>query len=296
MNNNGQTKIRQKGVSTENNIGVKTRPMAQWVDNETNPEQVQRTTDQATTPTVELHRTKEDTIKEFARQHGTISLDWYVPDLCNNRVGDLIEKRLQLGTTEGRILFSSPTLNKFFKTSNFELNLQTGEVLTYLDPPKNISITCQNEPFDIEFLRDTLQGECNTGPMQEKRLERIPSIKKLVGPADIMPIEEAEYKVCQYCHLWTMYADSSVELKKKSELSQESAVAAYVPYISDITHQIEEVVKIFAIEKELREIKNRGYFPVPHLAPRECKIETIQDKEILIKEIDEIAVEMLTTI
>ena len=50
-------------------------------------------------------------------------------------------------------------------------------------------------------------------------------------------------------------ADSSVELKKKSELAQESAVAAckmYVPYISDITQQIEEVVRIFAMEKELR--------------------------------------------
>ena len=258
-------------MSIENNIGVQTRAMAQQVDNEANPEQVQKATDQATTPMVELHRTKEDTIKEFVRQHSTISLDWYVPDLCNTRVGELIEKRFQLGTTEGRILFSSPALNKFFKTSNFELNLQTGEVLTYLDPPENIGITCQKEPFDIESLRDTLQGECNTGPMQEERLERIPSIKKLVGPADIMPIEEAGYKVRQYCHLWTMYADSSVELKKKSELSQESAVAAckmYVPYISDITRQIEEVVKIFAMEKELR----------------------------LIKEIDEIAVEMLTAI
>ena len=75
-----------------------------------------------------------------------------------------------------------------------------------------------------------------------------------------------------------MYADSSVELKKKSE--QESAVAAckmYVPYISDIIRQIEEVVKIFAMEKELRLIKNRGYFPVPQLAPGECKIETSKD-------------------
>ena len=50
------------------------------------------------------------------------------------------------------------------------------------------------------------------------------------------------------------------------------------------------------MEKELRLIKNRGYFPVPHLALRECRIETIQDKEILIKEIDEVAVEMLTAI
>ena len=39
--------------------------MAQWVDNDANPEQVQKTTDQATTPKVELHKTKEDTIKEF---------------------------------------------------------------------------------------------------------------------------------------------------------------------------------------------------------------------------------------
>ena len=248
---------------------------------------------------VELHKTKEDIIKEFVRQHDTINLDWYVPDLCNTRVGNLIEKRLQLGTTEDRILFSSPALNEFFKTSNFELNLQTGEVLTYLDPPENIGITCQKEPFDIESLRDTLQGERNTDPMQEERLERIPSIKKLVGPADIMPREEAEHKVRQYCHLWTMYADSSVELKKKSELSQESAVAAckmYIPYISDIARQIEEVVKIFAMEKELRLIKNRGYFPVPQLAPRECRIETIQDKEALLKEIDEVAMEMLRAI
>ena len=47
-NNSGQTKICQKGMSTENNIGVQTRAMAQRVDNEANPEQVQKTTDQAT--------------------------------------------------------------------------------------------------------------------------------------------------------------------------------------------------------------------------------------------------------
>ena len=51
-------------MSTENSIGVQTR-VAQRVDNEENPEQVQKAMDQATTPTVELHRTKEDTIKEF---------------------------------------------------------------------------------------------------------------------------------------------------------------------------------------------------------------------------------------
>ena len=209
----------------ENNMGVQTRAMAQRVDNETNPEQLQRAMDPAMNPTVELHRTKEDAIEEFVRQHGTINLDWYVPDLCNTTVGDLIKKRLQLETMEGRILFSSPALSEFFKTSNFELNLKTGEVFTYLKPPEDIGIKHQKEPFDLESLKDTLQGEQDTGTLQEERLERIPSVKKLAGPADVMP-REAEYKVRQYCQLWTMYADSSVELKRKSELSQESAVAA----------------------------------------------------------------------
>ena len=115
---------------------------------------------------------------------------------------------------EGRILFSSPALSEFFKTSNFELNLKIGRVFTYLDPPEDIGIKCQRETFDLEFLRNILRGKQDTGMIQEERLERIPSVKKLVGPADIMPREEAEYKVRQYCHLRTMYADSSVELKK----------------------------------------------------------------------------------
>ena len=134
-------------------------------------------------------------------------------------------------------------------------------MLTYLDPPEDIGIKCQKEPFDPEFLRDKLQGEQDTGTRQVERLEK--------------------------------------ELKKKSKLSQESTVAAckmYVPYISDIVRQIEEVVKIFAIEKELRLIKNGGYFPVLQLAPEECKIKTIQDREALLTEIEEILAEMLNAI
>ena len=181
---------------------------------------------------------------------------------------------------EGRILFSSPALSEFFKTSNFELNLKTGRVFHIPQPTRGHRY--QMSEGNIRpgvFRRYFMRRTRYRGNTRGERLKRIPSVKKLVGPADVMPREEAEYKVRQYCHLWTMYADSSVELKKKSGLSQESAVAAckmYVPYISDITRQIEEVVKIFAMEKELRSIKNRGYFPVPQLAPEECKIETIQ--------------------
>ena len=132
----------KKGMSTENNTSIQTRAIAQRVDNEANPEQLQRAADPAINATVELHSTKEEAIEEFVQQHGTITLDWYVPDLCNTRVGNLIKKRLQLETMEGRILSSSPALSELFKTSNFELNLRTGRVFTYLDPPEDIGIKC----------------------------------------------------------------------------------------------------------------------------------------------------------
>ena len=96
--------------------------------------------------------------------------------------------------------------------------------------------------------------------------------------------------------MWQLYADTSVELKKKSELSQDSAVAAcrvYIPYMSDITRQLEEVRKIFAIEKEVRTIKNRGYFPVLHINPQEEKIETAKDKDKILERIDELATAMI---
>ena len=61
-------------MSTENNTGIQTRAMAQRVDNEANLEQLQRAVDPAMNPTVELHRTKEEAIEEFVRQHGILTL------------------------------------------------------------------------------------------------------------------------------------------------------------------------------------------------------------------------------
>ena len=108
---------------------------------------------------------------------------------------------------------------------------------TYLTPPEDIGVSCQQEQFDLEFLTDLLQDDDNTGPIHEKKLERIPKVKKIAGPADVMDQEEAESKIHQYCQLWQLYAENSVKLKRKLELSQESAVATckvYGPYISNI--------------------------------------------------------------
>ena len=50
------------------------------------------------------------------------------------------------------------------------------------------------------------------------------------------------------------------------------------------------------MEKELRLIKNRGYFPVPQITPQDCKIETAKDKNKLMKEIDEVVTAMLNAV
>ena len=271
------------------------RAMAQRVENEAEVEQLQNSPNPDLNPTVELHKTKKEAIKEFVWKNGTIALDWYVPDLANTRVGDLIEQRLPLETTEGRILFSCPALSEFFPTSNFKLDLKRGHIFTYLNLPEDIGFSCRKDEFDPGFLRSMYQGERDTSAVHEEKLERIPRVKRIAGPADVMDRKEADHKIHQFCQLWIMYAENTVELKRKSELSQESAVTAckvYVPYISDIVRQLDEVMKIFAIEKELRAIKNRGYFPVPHIMPQDRKIETNHNKDKVLETVDEIATGM----
>ena len=52
-------------------------------------------------------------------------------------------------------------------------------------------------------------------------------------------------------------------------------------------------MKIFAIEKELRRIKNRGHFLVPLIIPQGNKIETSHDKDKVLEAVDEEITEML---
>ena len=132
-----------------------------------------------------------------------------------------------------------------------------------------------------------------------EELERIPLIKKIAAPADIMDLEEVEYKIRQYCQLWKLYAEISVGLKRKSKLSWESTVTAckvYGSHISDILRQVDEVMKLFAMEKELRIIKNRGHFPVPVITPQGTKIKTLQDKNKVLEAVDTEIVEMIKAV
>ena len=281
-------------MATEEAVGIQTRAMteAQCMENEAqqnavnNQEEGQRIVqdtgqiahDPAMNPVVEIHKNNDVIIEEYIQCQGGIGLDWYVPDFANTQVKTLIRERAKCATQRGRILFTCPPLNKFFPTSTFELDLATGHIYMFLTPPEDIGIPCQQEEFNLELLARKLQNDPKNSEMCIKELGRIPRIKKEAAPTDCMDLEEVEHKYRQYMQLWILYAEISIELRKKSELSKESAVNAcrdYGPYIADILRQVEEVIKLFSMEKEPRKIRNRGEFPVPRFTPdgvknREC--------------------------
>ena len=163
-------------MTTENVVSVQTRAMteAQHMEDEAqrdmgtiqegvqgaNPTPGLATLDPVINPTVDLHRTDDIVIEEFIKRQGTISLDWYVPDFYNTRVGTLIKNRLPTNTTRGRILFNCPPIREFFPTSTFELDLTMGRVYTFLTPPEDIGALCQQEEFDLE-LRKTAKRHRN---------------------------------------------------------------------------------------------------------------------------------------
>ena len=71
----------------------------------------------ALNPTIELTRINgnqrvmsEENIEDYIRRHSEIGLDWYVPDLSNTHIRDLIKARLPSKTGKGRILFNCPQL------------------------------------------------------------------------------------------------------------------------------------------------------------------------------------------
>ena len=184
-------------------------------------------------------------------------------------------------------------------STNFELDLTTGIVYIYLNPQEDIGISCQQEEFDLELLAEKLKKDVDTSELWLEELVRIPLIRKIAAPADKIDLEEVEYKICQYCQLWQLYAETSVELKKKSEMSRENAVTAcrvYGSYITDILQQVNEEMKLFAMEKELRIIKNRGHFPVPTITPQGMKIETSHDKDKVMETVDIELMEMIRAV
>ena len=170
---------------------------------------------------------------------------------------------------------------------------------TYLLPVEDIGVPCQLEEFNPDLLRERLQS--HTDPMDHSKqdLKKIPLIRKTAAVADIMDMTEIEEKLGQYCQLWKLYGDASCELARKSKLSQEEATRVckvYEPYIHDILQQVDVAVTLFVMEKELRHLKGRGYFPIPTIRPQSTRIENTQQARKILESVDEELVQVLTTV
>ena len=107
---------------------------------------------------------------------------------------------------------------------------------TYSFPSEDIGVSCQEEEFDINQLKEQLQSYLDT-PTPEyhtEELKRIPLIQKTAAPADTMDIGEIEEKIGQYCQLCELFAEASCELTRRSKLSQVEAVRACKVYRPNI--------------------------------------------------------------
>ena len=66
--------------------------------------------------------------------------------------------------------------------------------------------------------------------------------------------------------------DTSCELTAKSKISQQEVARAckvYGPCICDILEQVDAVMTLFVMEKEL---KGKGHFPIPKITPKGARI------------------------
>ena len=126
-------------------------------------------------------KTKDEIIEEFVRKDCSIGLNWYVPNLYDTRVGEIIKQRLPIATRQGRILFNCPALEKHFDTANFELDLRSGRAYTYTTLPVYIGVPCQREELLVEKFDN---GHDSDEPLMQE-LEPVPLIRKIAAPADV---------------------------------------------------------------------------------------------------------------
>ena len=132
-----------------------------------------------------------------------------------------------------------------------------------------------------------------------EELKRIPLVRKTAAAADIMDLQEIEEKIDQYCKLWELYADASYELARKTKSSPTEATKAckiYEPYIHDILQEVDTVMTIFAMDKELRNLKGRGHLPIPKITQHSIRIDNTQHARKTLEAVDDELVQILNIV
>ena len=260
-------------------------------DPEIVPDQTQHHQITNNTKNLTAQHTREDTekLEQFVRDHSDISLDWYVPNLVNTRVKDLIGNRVQINPGENMIVFNSTELSEFFTRSCYELDLKMGRVYSRRHrnsmPMRGIRFrpTQRTFPKTHRSNRNTHRGAKKNPAGEEESTH-----SRNHGPGGNRGENETVLSALGVC-----------ELTRRSKISQEEAVKAckvYGPYIRDMLQQADEAMTIFVMEKELRNIEGRGNFPIPTITLRDIKIDNSQQSRKILEALDEELVRILNTV
>ena len=282
----------------DNQLGVKTRAMMEKegvktreqehqqiqmnlgsnTDQQPQPQPHHQDTQDPTQLRVELTRVDQENMEEYVRKYSNIGFIWYVPDLLNTCIIDMIRNKICINCRENKIMFNSTKQGDYFRISSFELDLKTGQVHTYSTPTEDIGVPCQAEEFDIETLCEHFLGQPDDSDIQTDELTRVPLIRKIAPMAEFMDLEEIEEKIQQYCQLLDLYTKASCKLAKRSKISQEEAAdgcKVLDPYIRDIMQEFEEVNTIFVMGKENSEpSKTEDISKYPHPRHRVRKLKS----------------------
>ena len=139
----------QDNSMMENRLGVQTRSMEDAQCNEdhsANPPEQQPVQEVINNPTPAIEnpilntdpqnpalksnsgtdRDGTNNMIDYVKNFSHIGLYWYVPDLNNSHVRDIINNRLSIIEGRSKVLVTCPLLREFFTTLTFEIDLSTG--------------------------------------------------------------------------------------------------------------------------------------------------------------------------
>ena len=174
---------------------------------------------------------------------------WYLPDLRNNRLRDILETRLPHVSNPITILVNAPELKRFLPTTTFKICLDTSKVNTFTDPRVDIGVSLEPDPFNMEELEKHFKEQTKTTEVIHCRIPlRIPLMERITPTTEVLSLREFKKNINQYSNLCRMYGRASCKLFQHSSISEEETARAYdelQPYISDILDQVEKGQSLF---------------------------------------------------
>ena len=253
------------------------------------PEDTEVITPATTTPTHEWSDGMDDIDRATRISTRKVRKFWYIPDLKNTQLRNIADSRLQHSNDPLEILINAPKLKRFFKTSTFEICIDSRKMYMYTDPKVDIGVGLEAHPFDIDKLEDHFK-EHTKEIMFKHQMERIPLMERTTPTTEVMPLREFGNNIGKLFKLCKMYGEASCELSRRSLGSEEETKKAYdalQPYISDILEQIEKGHALFRIEREVRNRKGRGRLRTPYTMPKEKLITNAKQLKEFIEAVEE---------